>query len=91
MENFALALSKQGHHVLHLNLDQTQTASLATLLADLTKTFFASFHYQQPDEYCLQQELEGIAKTSLSANYLRANTYLEHKSLINHIKRNTIV
>ena len=62
MEHFAKELTKQGHAVLHLTLDETQEyATLPALLQALCEQYgIASFHYQRPDEYRLLQQLEPL-------------------------------
>ena len=59
MEAFASALSTQGHHVLHLSLDDTaKFDSLDDLIRDLCRQYKVSeFHYQQPDEYRVSEQL----------------------------------
>lgn len=63
MQHFAEALKAQGHHVLHLNLDDTaEFANLNGLITELVKRFSATaFHFQQPDEYRLRQQLHMLA------------------------------
>lgn len=60
MENFSTALKKAGHHVLHLNMDDTQayvdTSNLVIALAKQYKV--EAIHYQLPDEYRLRVLLE---------------------------------
>jgi len=62
MEVFASTLKDQGHHVLHLDLDDTAPfASLNDVLSELCKHYkVAEFSYQQPDEYRLAAQLEKL-------------------------------
>ncbi|WP_440906418.1 cryptochrome/photolyase family protein (plasmid) [Catenovulum sp. SX2] len=64
MENFASALSKAGHKVLHLTIDQTcEYPSLNGLVVSLVNHYQAQqFEYQLPDEYRLRQQLEQLSK-----------------------------
>jgi len=59
MHAFSQALSKAGHHVTYLTLDETQHFShLPSLLADLIeKHHITLFEYQLPDEYRLRRQL----------------------------------
>lgn len=59
MEAFSLALSKAGHRVSHLTLDDTREyTDLADLLTHLCRHHQVTrFEYQRPDEYRLQQQL----------------------------------
>lgn len=58
MADFATALEKAGHKVLHLTLDDTAGKSLPGLLLHLIERFSVSrFDYQMPDEYRLLQQL----------------------------------
>lgn len=63
MAEFAAALKKSGHHVLHLTLDDTVAyINLEALLADLCKTYqVQQFDYQRPDEYRLLQQLQNVS------------------------------
>lgn len=59
MENFAKALSKAGHHVLYLNLDDTIDYPQFPDLLDalITEYDIERVSYQQPDEYRLHDQL----------------------------------
>jgi len=65
MENFAKALTKSGHHCLHLNLGDTKPyKDLNTLLQSLAKEYSVShLQYQAPDEYRLKQQLSQLKST----------------------------
>ena len=65
MENFAQALQKAGHHVLHLTLDDTADHStLSDLLIALSRQYESTeIHYQRPDEYRLKQQLDELTHT----------------------------
>lgn len=60
MENFAHALQKAGHHVIHLTLDETtEHATLSNLLiATAQKHRCSEIHLQRPDEYRLKEQLD---------------------------------
>lgn len=62
MEQFANALKKAGHHVLHLSLDDTaEDADLNALLQRLCRHYAVSqLEYQQPDEYRVHQQLQAL-------------------------------
>lgn len=59
MENFAAALKKAGHQVLHLTLDDTSAfPDFPSLLDDLIQKHKVELvSYQQPDEYRLLQKM----------------------------------
>ncbi|CAM3599225.1 cryptochrome/photolyase family protein [Parendozoicomonas haliclonae] len=63
MDNFATALQKAGHQVIHLTLDQTSDyQDLPDLLAQLCKKHkVAHFEYQLPDEYRLRKQLKALS------------------------------
>lgn len=60
MENFAHALQKAGHHVIHLTLDETaEHAILSSLLIAIAQKHHCSeIHIQRPDEYRLKEQLD---------------------------------
>ncbi|HCM05019.1 MAG TPA: cryptochrome/photolyase family protein, partial [Oceanospirillales bacterium] len=66
MENFAKALQKAGHNVLHLTLDDTsEYSNLSDLLIALAKQHNCSeIHYQRPDEYRLKQQLNALTHSA---------------------------
>lgn len=68
MENFATALEKTGHQVLHLTLDDTsEYEDLTHLISHICSRFGAVvFQYQRPDEYRLLQQMRSM--TSNNAN-----------------------
>lgn len=70
MGQFAEALQKAGHHVLHLTLDDTaEHQDLPSLLnALLTHYQCQRFEYQRPDEYRLTQQLEEFCLALPQAN-----------------------
>jgi deoxyribodipyrimidine photolyase-related protein len=78
MENFALALNKVGHQVLHLNLNDTEHfATLSELLIALCCKFECQhFEYQRPDEYRLKQQFDSL-KTTFSSAGLSSITVTE--------------
>lgn len=59
MEQFANALQKAGHHVLHLTLDDTRDFNdLPSLITHLCQQYsITCFEYQRPDEYRLLEQL----------------------------------
>ncbi len=63
MQNFAKALEKAGHHVLHLTLDDSaQYKTLNELLISIaTHHECTDIHYQRPDEYRLSQQFDELA------------------------------
>lgn len=63
MEQFASALARAGHHVLHLTLDDTTPyKNLDELLAHLLDRYgCAQFAYQRPDEFRLAEQLFNVA------------------------------
>lgn len=63
MKQFAEALAHAGHDVLYLTLDDTHPFSdLPSLLTHLIQKYsIEHFHYQQPDEYRLQQQLSALS------------------------------
>ncbi|HEY7771974.1 MAG TPA: cryptochrome/photolyase family protein [Marinagarivorans sp.] len=77
MENFACALKKAGHHVLHLTLDDTHTdASLAKLIERLCTDYrIQVFEYQLPDEYRLREQLGALKLTQANADVIPCNAY----------------
>ena len=81
MENFALALKASGHHVLHLNLDETSDfKTLSELLAALFAQFSCEhFEYQRPDEFRLKQQLESV-KNSFNTEYSQAVVIKENNT-----------
>ena len=62
MEQFAAALQKAGHRVLHLTLDDTcQFEDLPALIRHLCQQYQVSyFDYQRPDEYRLLEQLRAL-------------------------------
>lgn len=71
MANFANELQEEGHQVLHLTLDDTQSfEDLARVLQHYVSEVGASkFEYQRPDEYRL---LEHLAKLKLDGVVMRS-------------------
>lgn len=70
MDTFANALTKAGHNVLYLTLDDTQAfSSLNHLITDLCKEHsIQSFQYQRPDERRLSLQLLDISNKLNSKN-----------------------
>ena len=66
MEAFASALTKAGHHCLHLNLDDTcEQPDLPALLLAIASHFkIEKLDYQQPDEYRLACQLDHFRESS---------------------------
>lgn len=66
MEQFAQALSRAGHEIVHLNLDQTQEyESLPELIESLVAQYaIKKFEYQLPDEYRLRQQLGEFSESN---------------------------
>ena len=66
MAFFAGELSRLGHQLLYLTLDDTeQWQDLPSLVVDLTKQYKIShFEYQRPDEYRVLKQLEHLASDS---------------------------
>ncbi len=66
MENFATALEKTGHQVLHLTLDETsEYKDLTHLISHLCSRFGATvFQYQRPDEYRLLQQMRSMTSNN---------------------------
>lgn len=62
MEQFAAALHKAGHRVLHLTLDDTcQFKDLPALIRHLCQQYpVRYFDYQRPDEYRLLEQLRAL-------------------------------
>ncbi|MEL7291442.1 MAG: cryptochrome/photolyase family protein [Pseudomonadota bacterium] len=63
MEQFAHLLREQGHHVMHLTLDETSDFDdLPSLLAHyVVKAGASQLQYQRPDEYRLCQQLSQLS------------------------------
>lgn len=58
MQSFATHLSRKGHRLLYLTLDDTQVLALPQLLDRVFQSCGAKrFEYQSPDEYRVQQQL----------------------------------
>ena len=64
IEHFSNDLKSQGHHVLHLTLDETKDfETLNELIFHIVEKYKISiFEYQQPDEYRLHCQLWEISK-----------------------------
>lgn len=64
MQSFANGLSAAGFEVLHLTLDDTANyPNLDELIADLIEGYsIEQFHYQQPDEYRLDKQLNALCQ-----------------------------
>ena len=64
MRHFAKSLSNQGHQIIYLTLDAPEnTHSLTDNLRWVFEQKKATeFHYQQPDEYRLDQQLQSFCK-----------------------------
>ena len=62
MENFALALQRAGHHVLHLTLDETAVFSTLNdlLIALCNELKSTEINVQQPDELRLKQQFDAL-------------------------------
>ena len=62
MSEFANQLTNQGHHVLHLNLDDTaEFSDLNELIKKLCDQYkIETFEYQHPEEYRLSQQLKSL-------------------------------
>ena len=62
MQNFAHALRKAGHHVLHLNLDEScHYKDLNSLILTVCEDYgIEQFQYQRPDEWRLLEQLEKL-------------------------------
>jgi len=75
MEVFAKELAANGHHVLHLTLDDTaQFKNLEALVASTVERFVVkSFQYQRPDEYRLFQQLN-VLNLPDTVNVVRVDT-----------------
>ncbi|NVJ59400.1 MAG: cryptochrome/photolyase family protein [Gammaproteobacteria bacterium] len=62
MEQFSNALSKAGHQVIYLTLDETKDFSLEKLIIEIIKQHkLTQFDYQRPDEYRLYQQLKNMS------------------------------
>lgn len=81
MENFALALNKSGHDVLHLTLDNTfEYPSLTALLTRLcVEAQCDTLEYQRPDEYRLKEQLSSL-KNALDSEGLHDIELIEADS-----------
>ena len=93
MQAFAEALTKAGHHVLHLTLDDTEPfSSLPELITYIVKEYKAkSFTYQHPDEYRLAQQLKKL-NSELSCSISSVETehfYLKSNELNDYFKKDT--
>ncbi|WP_144391880.1 cryptochrome/photolyase family protein [Pleionea sediminis] len=62
MKEFAFALAKSGHQVIYLTLDETHLFDeLPELLKEIIRQYdIEQFHYQQPDEYRLANQLQSV-------------------------------
>lgn len=82
MENFSQALTKAGHHVLHLSLDETSAyKNLSDLLESLCAKYrVEEFEYQRPDEYRLAAQLGKVYKRMPEVNVTQSET--EHFLLL---------
>ncbi|PSU33897.1 cryptochrome/photolyase family protein [Photobacterium lutimaris] len=70
MEQFASQLQGAGHHVVHLNLDQSaKYENLPSLISALVKQYQCThFEFQRPDEYRLYEQLHSLAGSLSQAN-----------------------
>lgn len=93
MESFATALSKAGHQVIYLTLDDTaQYRDLPHLLETIIQQQqISQFSYQQPDEYRLAQQLAAFSKQLAIASTCvdSEHFYLAHSELSSYFKTNT--
>jgi deoxyribodipyrimidine photolyase-related protein len=93
MENFANALIKAGHKVLHLTLDDTcHYSDLPALLNELIKSHDIDvFEFQLPDEYRLRQQLYDFAQDNKFSFQVfeTEHFYLSDAELSNYFKANT--
>ena len=64
MRHFAQTLKQLGHKVVYFKLDDTgnQQSLPANLKAVIEQQQFASFEYQAPDEYRLDQQLKSFCE-----------------------------
>ncbi len=78
MENFANALKRVGHHVIHLSLDDTsQYKNLPDLLQGLcTEHSVGYIEYQRPDEYRLFQMLSNMQLTGVVTTMVETEHFL---------------
>ena len=62
MSDFADQLRNLGHHVLHLNLDDTaEFSDLNALIAKICNQYeIENFEYQQPEEFRLAEQLKAL-------------------------------
>ncbi len=93
MAQFAQALSRAGHQVLHLTLDDTeQYQSLPELLTYLFEHHqISNFGYQLPDEYRLRQQLSDFTETqNIPVQIFETeHFYLTDEQLPSYFKANT--
>jgi deoxyribodipyrimidine photolyase-related protein len=76
MAQLAVALTKAGHQVLHLTLDETnQYKNIEGLLDDVIKQHqISNFEHQYPDEYRLHKQLENYTQ-ALNARSITSMAY----------------
>jgi deoxyribodipyrimidine photolyase-related protein len=91
MSQFAEALKRAGHQVLHLTLDDTEAYSdLPELLASLfANHHIAYFDYQLPDEYRLREQLYQFTQsiTIASNAYESEHFFLDDSELASHFSQ----
>ncbi|WP_260261670.1 cryptochrome/photolyase family protein [Vibrio intestinalis] len=78
MEAFAIALQQEGHHVLHLTLDQScEYKDLNHLIAAMVNQHSAKyFEYQRPDEFRLFQSMQGLELANCQINCVDSEHFL---------------
>ncbi len=92
MESFSTALTKAGHDVIHLTLDDTEGQTLDDVIIELVRRFNVNqLQYQQPDEYRLAEQLSKISHDNLNniEVFSTEHFFLEQSELKNYFKFNT--
>ena len=84
MENFASALTKAGHQVKYLTLDDSANFNnLSDLIAAVCQeNGIENFEYQQPDEYRLAQQMENLSLKSVQISCCDSEHFLLPKEEI---------
>jgi deoxyribodipyrimidine photolyase-related protein len=84
MENFAGALTKAGHQVKYLTLDDSADFNnLSDLIAAVCQeNGIENFQYQQPDEYRLAQQMENLSLKSVQISCCDSEHFLLPKDEI---------
>lgn len=78
MEAFSIALQQEGHHVLHLSLDESSKyKNLNHLIGEVVQQHSATqFEYQRPDEYRMLESMKSLELENCQINCVDSEHFM---------------